>query len=230
MKAWLISDTHGQHSKLTVPKDVDLVIHAGDFTNSPNTTQNYMQFRFFLEWWKNLPIDHKIIIPGNHDVSMERLDYARQELKDCSNLLIHDTVEIAGLKFFGSPYTPKFGTVWSYNISRSKIGRKWDQIPEDTNVLITHGMPYGVMDLAVDHEDKSRIIPVGDKSLLKKIKKLADLRLYVGGHIHSNVADNAGTRRLPNYQTQFVNASVVRDGDMEIYHNGFTFNLGENNA
>jgi hypothetical protein len=42
----------------------------------------------------------------------------------------------------------------------------WDKIPADTDVLITHGPPYGILDLTYDDEK------VGCEELMKVILKI----------------------------------------------------------
>ncbi len=220
MKIWFISDTHGRHRQLKVP-EVDMVIHCGDESNHPTAHNNYVELLFFLAWWGELPIKHKILVPGNHSTALERLPAAREDANKLSHLLIHDEVEVAGIRIFGSPFTPSFGTVWSYNVARSKIGRKWQQIPEDVDILCTHGPPHGVLDISEDMENRKRLIPVGCKALYKRVEKI-EPDIHCFGHIHGNrYIDNAGTKTIAGLNTTFINASVVKDGVMEVFHNGY---------
>jgi hypothetical protein len=67
MRIVLVADTHGLHRTLEVP-DGDLLIHAGDFTfysKPPSIVSD------FNAWLGTLPHLHKIIIPGNHEFSLE---------------------------------------------------------------------------------------------------------------------------------------------------------------
>jgi hypothetical protein len=45
-----------------------------------------------------------------------------------------------GYKFYGSPYTPAF-CEWAFQLNETDAIEKWKKIPEDTEILITHGPP-----------------------------------------------------------------------------------------
>jgi len=86
-------------------------------------------------------------------------------------------VTVAGIKFYGSPWQPWFYD-WAFNLKRrTEIRAKWDLIPLDTEVLITHGPPYGILDRTTRGER------VGCEELLEAIKQIRP-RLHVFGHIH----------------------------------------------
>ena len=72
MKIWHISDTHGFHNQLVIPKGIDLVIHTGDCSNYKDPFPNENEVRKFIDWYEQVPIPNKIFIPGNHDTSIER--------------------------------------------------------------------------------------------------------------------------------------------------------------
>lgn len=205
MKIWAISDTHGRHGELEIP-DVDIVIHAGDFADSGTFHENAAECMAFFSWMESLKIPAKIVVPGNHDIYMERISMKRELAERGITLLLHDSATIAGHRMFGSPYTPTFGIGWSFNRNRSKIGENWEQIPENTDILITHGPPKGILDLSVDLDGE--LVQVGDISLYKRVLKIRP-RLHIFGHIHSrNQIHNYGVFR-PG-ETTFVNAAICR--------------------
>ena len=208
-KMWLISDTHSKHNYLQYPKeDVDLVIHAGDAGSHRDLLMNEAEIRDFMQWFDNLPYKHKVYVPGNHDTSIEAKFFHDFEKKYKSvRVLIHESTEIEGYKIFGSPYTPSFGTGWAYNIARHKIHDKWKDIPQDTDIIITHGPPKGILDLTESGE--GYIKQVGCKALLNRIEDINPI-LSVFGHIHDEPnCKNAGIVKYPNSKTTFVNACVL---------------------
>ena len=71
MRVWLLSDTHCQHDKLLIPDGIDMVVHAGDATNSRSPVVNNNEMLKFLEWYEALNIQYKVYVPGNHDTSIE---------------------------------------------------------------------------------------------------------------------------------------------------------------
>ena len=134
-----ISDTHGQHAKLGVP-DGDVLIHAGDFMAFGDTPKEIIDFN---QWLGGQPHRHKIVIAGNHDWMFERHPGAAKELLGNAIYLENSGTELAGLKIWGSPVQPEFNN-WAFNVARgAAIRRYWEMIPDSTDVLVTHGPPYG---------------------------------------------------------------------------------------
>ncbi|WP_436717361.1 metallophosphoesterase [Roseiconus lacunae] len=147
MKIWFISDTHNEHSGLQVP-DVDLVIHCGDEATHGNAWMNEPESKQFFDWYSNLKIPTKVFVPGNHSTAIEQ-GLIRAEDFPAVHFLIHDQMEWNRLKIFGSPYTPRFHD-WAFMEKRGKLDIAWQSIPDDIDILITHGPPKGVLDLTHD--------------------------------------------------------------------------------
>ncbi len=210
MKIWHISDTHMNHDKLQIPDGVDIVVHSGDATNYLDPYRNEAEMRAFIDWFATLPIKYKIFVPGNHDTSIEK-GLIQQDLIESRKitLLLDRRVVIEGISFWGSPWTPRYGN-WAWMVDRGTINRKWDRIPEDVDVLITHGPPYGVLDATYNHHNKVEL--VGCSALAKRVAKL-NLKLMLFGHVHScDDIRNAGTRIVGGSQTIFSNGSCCDDG------------------
>jgi len=212
MKILCISDTHGFHNQLIIPEGIDMIIHAGDISNHKEFTKNSIECINFLNWYSVLNIKHKILIPGNHDGYLEwSLDYNNIDSLKANhptiNFLFHEETTIKGIKIFGSPYTPTFFS-WSFMRDRSVLHRYWNSIPSNTDILITHGPPKGILDLAYGET----LEYCGDKSLLNKVLEIQP-QYHIFGHIHENEdCYNKGTRTLDNCKTTFINASCVTDG------------------
>jgi Icc-related predicted phosphoesterase len=182
MKIAAISDTHNQHKKLKIP-ECDLLIHCGDLTNSGEI----WEIKNFCEWMNKTPAKHKIVIPGNHDRSFQNplILPAIEELFAGANinLLIDKSLTIDNINFYGSPWQPWFWD-WAYNFPRYDDGTAakstWEKIPVDTDILITHGPPNGILDM-VDR-DGSR---VGCPHLRNRIEK-TKIKYHCFGHIHES--------------------------------------------
>jgi len=95
--------------------------------------------------------------------------------------------------------------------SRAKIGRVWQSIPDDTDIIVTHGPPKGILDIS---EDRYHCIEFcGCSALKKRVLKMPNLKLMCFGHIHNNEdIINAGVMKLSISDTAFSNGSVVTDG------------------
>lgn len=175
MKLVCLSDTHGLHDKICDIPDGDVLIHAGDCTNSGSD----LGFFKFISWYKRLPHLNKILIAGNHDWIFQE-DPVLIE-KTCRENNIHylcdSSVVINGVVFYGSPYTPMFCD-WAFMLSEQELERRWSNIPKETNVLITHGPAFGILDRVLRGEY------VGSKALKKRCCQLPNLKLHVFGHIH----------------------------------------------
>lgn len=229
MKIWLISDTHGKHSFLDIPLDVDMLIHAGDLGTFKEPTLNAKGVQETIDWLVSLThIKHKVFIAGNHDTSIER-GYVSPLHKDLLYLK-HEVGVIGGLKIFGSPYTPTFSTGWAYNVNRAKIDRYWQEIPEDIDILVTHGPPLGILDHTscginfTEEYGGKGVVSCGDSALLKRVMKIQP-KLHVFGHIHNEErCKNAGIMQVTGCKTKFVNASVL-DLDYKINNNGLIIEL-----
>ena len=63
----LLSDTHGKHRLIDIPKNIQIVIHCGDICNAGDMDE----VLDFFKWYAQLEIPHKIFIQGNHDLPFE---------------------------------------------------------------------------------------------------------------------------------------------------------------
>jgi len=210
LKLVAISDTHGMHRAITVP-DGDVLVHSGDFCRNGN----FLEVRDFVEWLSVLPHKHKIVTAGNHDKAVaKRTRDCRALFKEHGvHLLLNEEVVIDGIKFWGSPVTPTFFE-WSFMLDRGKeIASVWRNIPDDVDVLITHGPPYGNGDLAPAYRT-SYPKSAGCLDLLirlREIKKATQWRhpqVHIFGHIHSG---HGSTQSDEFGSLVFVNAAICTE-------------------
>lgn len=197
MKIICISDTHSHDLRdLNIP-DGDVLIHAGDATGL-GTISELAKFNHQLGC---LPHKHKIIIPGNHDWLYERDWGLATAIITNATVLRNSGIVINGVKFWGSPVTPRFCD-WAFNFERgADIKRFWDIIPANTNVLITHGPPKYLLDQLPNGQH------VGCEDLLNRIQGLLNLKLHVFGHIHHGY----GLYKSVSLGTTFINASICTE-------------------
>jgi Icc-related predicted phosphoesterase len=156
----------------------------------------------FLDWFAEQDYSHLVMIAGNHDFGFEK-EPGRyvQECKDRNIILLNDSgYDMGGIKVHGSPIQPWFHS-WAYNRHRgADIKRHWDMIPEDTEILITHGPPHMILDDVRPgsvYRDN-----VGCEELAKRILQ-TKVKLHVFGHIH----ESAGYKYLDG--RTYVNASSL---------------------
>jgi Icc-related predicted phosphoesterase len=201
-KISLISDTHGKHDLIT--KDLpggDIIIHAGDVSNVGKSNEIYD----FLNWFSTLPYKHKVFIAGNHDFGFEIMNEIAPEYQELGVTYLMDRmVEIDGLKIYGSPWQPRFYD-WAFNVDRGEaIAKKWEKIPENLDILITHGPPFGILDDTIQGQR------VGCEELYKKVTQVKP-KYHIFGHIHYGY----GMKIME--ETTYINASSL--GERYEYRN-----------
>ena len=163
MKIVHISDTHGQHRRLTQLLDADIIVHSGDFTMNGSEREAID----FMNWFCDLPYTHKIFICGNHDTCLCGAKIGG--LDKNVHYLCNSGVIVDGVKFYGVP-------MFMEECISDRQSRNYAAIPADTDVLITHCPPYGVLDF--DDE-----INYGSTELLERVEEIKP-HLHLFGHIH----------------------------------------------
>ncbi len=201
MKIAVISDTHNRLKEIIdtgmIP-DADILIHAGDLTGR-GTIQEISHFNSQLG---RLPHKHKIVIAGNHDWLFQTNPFLARSIITNAIYLEDSSVVVGGLKFYGSPWQPTFYD-WAFNLNRGlPILEKWKMIPSDTDVLITHGPPKGILDNVIDD---SRITSAGCAELRKEVFGRIKPSVHIFGHIHSSPGVYI------EKETTFINATILDD-------------------
>jgi len=143
-------------------------------------TDNVVEFD---SWLGELPHRHKIFVPGNHDGA-----YADERLKNAI-VLVNQGVEVEDLKIWGTP-TSSVGPAFGVS-SPEERRRIFAAIPEDTDILVSHAAPYGVLDNRC-----------GDRELRAASDRVGPL-IHSFGHIH------AGPSSMTIGETLYVNASLL---------------------
>lgn len=195
LKLVLISDTHTYHRKVELP-DGDVLVHAGDFTAMGRTGETTK----FLQWFGSQPHRHKVLVAGNHDFMCldDPEQFARllaefapgvQYLSDERN-----SVVIEGVRFTGTPSTPVFGH-WAFMKTQGELQQVYARFPADTDVLVTHGPAWGVLDTC---------FPSGDRAGCPSLRNWIEVhkpQVHVHGHIHEGYGTHLG-------DTLSVNAAI----------------------
>ncbi len=210
MRIVCISDTHAKQIPDEQMPEGDVLVHAGDITNNGKI----YSLQVMAEWFRHLvdtKYEHLVAIGGNHDFILdafrkEKSEYALPNL--FKNTRIHYLrdeklwLNFPGrtVKFYGTPWT--ICGNWAFSeMERYKRREIFSRIPLDTDVLISHGPPYTILDRCDNgaHGYGS----VGDLELLGAVERVRP-QLHVFGHIH----DGYGLTKIG--QTTFVNAASTR--------------------
>lgn len=206
MRITFISDTHTKHNMLNLPGG-DILIHAGDIMNSG---WNMSDVTAFLNWFHKQDYDELIFIAGNHDRKFENDPLDVKELLEQYPLITYlqdDWVEVEGIKIYGSPWQPEFYN-WAFNLPRrgDALKEKWDSIPADTDILITHGPPQGHLDTSGPPYNEPNL---GCELLRVKVDELKP-KFHVFGHIHG------GSGYKEHNGTHFINASILNEAYTQV--------------
>jgi len=198
-----ISDTHTKHDKLDgFLTGGDILIHAGDLTGRGYITE----IENFMKWYDKINnYDTKVFIAGNHDFGFQdeneklrglltgykTIDYLQDDW-----LMVGEDYDTM-IKIWGTPWQPEFHN-WAFNLPRGdKLKEKWDMIPLNTDILITHGPPFGKLDY-VKYPNQN----VGCEELMKRVEEIKP-KIHVFGHIHE------GYGYVFDGNTHFINAAVL---------------------
>lgn len=211
-----VADLHGHYPQL---EGGDLLIVAGDLTKSDTETE-YIKF---ISWCFDNYLTGKfskiIWIAGNHDNWVQENVSINQQLGGSEYLCdsgtefeyeepVRDLFDPGNkslvfrkkLKIWGSPWTKRFPGMnphcMAFTVDTDEeLAEKWALIPEDTDILVTHCPPYGIMD-RVNEVTKwgTKRFNVGSPSLLNTSRRLKNLKLFVFGHIHESYGQISPSR------------------------------------
>ncbi len=194
MKLVILSDNHNNY-RFDVPHG-DILIHCGDFTFSGSNHE----IEKFKIWIQSQPHKYKLFIWGNHELIEHDENFWKNELEEVGAICLHNTeVQINGVQFFGSSFTPIFGD-WAFMHSAIQRKKYWENAP-NCDVLITHGPPSGILSQNYNNID------CGCEFLNEYILKYKP-KLHAFGHIH----EAHGLQKEKNFNTTFANVSILDEG------------------
>lgn len=187
-----------QHMNFFDVPEGDILIVAGDMTYRGQPSE-VKAFSIWLESQKS-KFKHRIFIAGNHDFGFqdnkdEMISYFDEDVI----YLEHEACEVEGIKIFGSPYTPPFYN-WAFMRNEYILERLYGVIPDDTELLITHGPPHRILDQVPSGEQ------AGSYALYDRIKSLKKLKHHIFGHIHTQ-----GGKHEQIFGVNFYNVAVLND-------------------
>lgn len=225
MRVTVISDTHTKHASIT--KDLpggDLLLHSGDIMNSGYVEKDVINF---CNWYSSIDnYETKVFIAGNHDRMFQNFPEKIQEILEFHKSIDYiedDTLVLYGdgpegnspednIRIYGSPWQPWFYD-WAFNLPKNGPGlaSKWEAIPKNTDILLTHGPAWGILDTVAGRSHDN----LGCELLAQRIHQIQP-KIHVCGHIHTGYG-----YKFEN-NTHFFNASVL-DEQYEYTQKPMTF-------
>ncbi len=210
MRAAAISDLHGF---LPDVPPCDLLLIAGDVCPVEDHELDFQRRWLtgpFTDWLDRLDAGEIVGIAGNHDFIAEADPGLMRSLP--WRYLCDESIDVDGVRVHGSPWTPTF-MAWAFMHDEEDLAAVWARIPDEVDVLVTHGPPLGHGDLAVHG------VHVGSENLAERLARLDRLRLHAFGHIHE-----AGGSRDTLAGATIANVSYV-DFDYRPAHPAAVFEL-----
>ena len=192
MKLVIISDSHGRHEDLGRLRG-DLLIHCGDSGNG--FTRHADDVDRLDTWFGQQRFDRILCIGGNHDFEIQARAERGGPVFRNAEYLQDQAYEYRGVRFYGSPWTPELVN-WAFYLDDDELRDRWELIPDEVEVLITHTPPFGILDRNSSGRN------CGCRELQRRLLDLHP-RIHCFGHIHAS----AGTTSMNG--TTFVNASMV---------------------
>lgn len=213
-----ISDLHGYRPDL---EGGDLLLIGGDWTES-DTEQQYFEF---LDWVADQKHRQKVLIAGNHDMLIQKQDVFKHWLNYTNQVeslqrlkyLCDSSFEFEGLIIYGSPWTVEFDGMnplcKGFTVRDDKeLSEKWESIPKEVDILMTHTPPFTILDRIVIRDDpllKYPVKNVGSESLYNLIclgRRQPILHMF--GHIHKQYGAYQFIHKNKS-ETLFLNVSYV---------------------
>jgi Icc-related predicted phosphoesterase len=174
---FMFADTHGQHRNIVLTGKADVVVFAGDACNNGNMDE----LTDFLKWFSELPVKYKLFVPGNHDLIFElNPGEARKLIPENVVFVEEGVVTLDGIRFCVLP-------------ARPYLHSKPAELPDNIDVLVTHGAPKGILD------ENGKGCP-----LLREVLTELNPEVHIFGHFH----ESAGRGSEMNSHTTFINSSV----------------------
>lgn len=189
-KVTFISDTHELHRETKI-EDTDILIHCGDITNM----SSFQVLHDFNDWLKEQPSSYNVVIAGNHDFCFEQKPRICKGILSNAIYLENQSTKVMGLKIWGSPVTPKFFN-WGFGYYGDERQMLWEEIPQDLDILLTHGPPLFTLDKNPEGES------VGCGYLAARVQ-ITKPKYHAFGHIH----ESAGM--VKKGETTYINASQM---------------------
>lgn len=210
LRITVLSDTHTKHHQIesqSLPGG-NLIIHSGDLMNSGYKKSEITDF---LSWFDSLnQYDAAVFIAGNHDRFFESKPAEVKEILsnvwstylEDNTLIYINKEQTQGCMIYGSPWQPEFYS-WAFNLPRRGLGlmSKWEAIPKDTDILITHGPPQDHLDMSGPPYNEPHL---GCELLREKVDEQPP-KIHVFGHIHG------GYGYKFHNGTHFFNASILNE-------------------
>lgn len=205
------SDFHG-----TLPEipECDILLIGGDICPEGSLAQQAAWLNDpFRKWLLSVKACEIVGIAGNHDLIFEGAEHLVPSGLNW-HYLKDSTIELSGLKIYGTPWQLPF---WgAFNLEEVKLAEKYQNIPKDIDILLSHSPAFGIFDEVPLH-DAVNYVHTGSKALLNKALEIKP-KLFICGHVHCST----GITKFNDII--FANVALLNDA-MEVSHPPVAFDI-----
>jgi Icc-related predicted phosphoesterase len=225
MKIVAISDIHGYIPE-SIP-ECDVLCISGDIVplevqRGIEKSSNWLM-NIFHPKLSEMPCKHVVMTWGNHDFIgcvLYKAGHSGEEQTEMlfgvdskCHILIDESVDIEGVKFYGTPWIPELSG-WAFYNTSENLKETFEKIPEDIDVLLTHCPPKIGTQGVVLQKCWNHMRDFGCTELYNALcSKKFEKPLYVlSGHIHT------GNHKIEEYDgIKYVNVSLKDEEYMVSY-------------
>lgn len=196
MRIAAVSDLHGHLPEIP---DCDVLLLGGDYCPMSKPVDQAWWLRdHFTPWLRGIRNRGIEIfgVAGNHDIIFEKRPDLVPPLP--WNYLQDSGCYFGGMFLYGSPHQRRFYD-WAFNLDEPELAKKWEAIPDDTDILLLHGPPLGLGDFSIHGNER-----IGSPSLRSRIDEIQP-KLVIYGHNHS------GFGRYQLGESILLNCSLVNE-------------------
>ncbi len=206
LKILHISDTH-QNFPDNLP-EADVLVHTGDYSfiyKSAPLVKQIEELKKFNDYLGSIKQNYRIIFytSGNHDKIFEKEPKLAKKLLTNAIVLNDKSFVFEGIKFYGTPSQPEFAN-WYFNHSLEERIIKYAAIPDDTNVLLTHCPPEGILDLV-----SSIAYSAGERVGCSRLRWEIENRIKPQLHCYGHIYENNGIKEINGIK--YSNACIMDD-------------------
>ena len=172
------ADTHGNHRQYHYDRTAtDILVCAGDVCDEGNERQ----LRDFFVWFAAQPAKFKLFVSGNHDVPfvISPKQAASYYILEGVTFIETGGITIDGVNFYVLPVR------WTI--------REPIHLPQDIDVLVTHGAPLNILDW-----NGHWGCPI-----LRQLVEKSKPKIHIFGHSHQD-----GQQKVEIGGTRFYNVAV----------------------
>ncbi len=191
-----LSDMHGNIDNIKL-NECDIAIIAGDSAplNGFSKWNIYDQKKWFqnkmMPWIESYPNVQFVIIPGNHDLSLDiskisrypEINWKLAWPRNAHILIDQEITLFNGIKIYGTPWVPIISHIWAFEAEHDRLQEKFRKIPNGIDILVTHTPPR-VKDCGIDWSLQTSNGPFGSDELSQEIFMKQPKYLFCG-HIHT---------------------------------------------